>query len=323
MRCLPLLAFSVVTATFVNAAQAQEQDEGVPPVIVQVPKAAPKPPPPPATPPPGWTYPPNVHVGPDGSVDVHRTPEQGVDVHAETEDGTVHAYGCSRVQLDTSHASGNPTVAPCPPPPVYPYPYPYPYAYPAPSYYPAYYYPQALPPRKPKYAPDPTRQGALIASSLVFGLGTAAAGGAYLASVSPTCDENGFVVNCPHEPSKPALWAMGGFMTVTPSLPRLVMGDVGIAILLTALRGGSFAAGAIPDWKDKSYMLPVTFAFIVPATLGIVDLATTPHREQMEKREKEQMARDANKVKVRTLSPVVAKDERGNTLTSLAAGGTF
>lgn len=321
-----LFAASAALLTTSAAARAQEVDVEVAPPTPPAPPAPPLPPAPPA-------LPPNIHVAPDGSVDVHRTPDQGVDVHAQTEAGTVHAYSCSRVQLDPKTANGGTAVVqPCPQAAPSPYPYGY-YPYPPPAYYalPAYYYPApvyAPPPRRSRYAPDAARTGALIASSLAFGLGTAAAGGAYAAStMAPACSDlytyGSDYDSCQAHPSKAALWTMGAFMTVTPSIPRYVMGDVGMGVLFTALRGGSFAVGALPDWKDSTYVLPVTFAFIIPVTLGIVDLATTPHREQMEKREREAAARDANKVKLKSFGPTFAKDDRGDTIKSLAAGGTF
>ncbi|HVK63040.1 MAG TPA: hypothetical protein VM694_01130, partial [Polyangium sp.] len=188
---------------------------------------------------------------------------------------------------------------------------------------PAYAYPPPPPsiaPRKlkPRYAPDPGRRGALIASSIIFGLGTATTGAAYLISLgaSAAC---GATEICSVEPSKPALYAMGAILTITPSVPRFVMGDWGKGLLYTALRGGSFAAGTMIDWDDTTHLVPLTFAFLAPLTLGIVDLATTPHREQLEA--KKQSA--ASSFELRGLGPTVSYDLRGNTIPALGAFGTF
>jgi hypothetical protein len=279
---------------------------------------------------PSGPLPPNIVTYPDGSVTVTRTPEGGVDVHAQTASGTVHAYGCSRVDLDARTATG----APPPPCPVTAYPYPFPYVYPYPVMpYPAYLPPPRLPPPRPKYAPDPGRTGALIGASLVFGIGTAATGTAYAFSVAKSgetaCDTWG-AGGCStrrSEPSKAALYAMGGIMTVTPSIPRYVVGDVGLGLLFTALRGGSFAAGAFIDWKDdKSYVLPITFAFVVPLALGIVDLATTPHRETVDGSGKPAPAAAQKKplhVELAGLGPSAIPDGRGNLAPSVSAMGRF
>ncbi|MRG91278.1 hypothetical protein [Polyangium spumosum] len=282
-------------------------------------------PPPPLEPlPPGAPLPPNIVQHPDGRTTVTRTPEQGVDVHAQTPDGAVHAYGCGRVDVDPRATPPSPSAAqrgPCPLPHASPYPY-------APP--PTYVYPPPPPPppaapglpglrkQKPKYAPDPGRKGALIASSIIFGLGTATTGAAYIISLgaSAACDAS---EACNVEPSKSALYAMGAILTITPSVPRLVVGDWGKGLLFTALRGGSFAAGTMIDWDDKSHLVPVTFAFLAPLTLGIVDLATTPHREQLEAKKQ----RAAGGFELHGLGPTVSYDLRGNTIPAVGAIGTF
>jgi len=281
-------------------------------------------PPPPLEPlPPGAPLPPNIVQHPDGRTTVTRTPEEGVDVHAQTSDGTtVHAYGCGRVDVDPQGQAG--ATHPCPLPHASPYPYPYPYPPP-----PAYAYPPPPPPpaapglpglrkQKPRYAPDPGRRGALIASSIIFGLGTATTGAAYLISLgaSAACDASEV---CSIQPSKSALYAMGAILTITPSVPRFVVGDWGKGLLYTALRGGSFAAGTLIDWGDSTYLVPLTFAFLAPLTLGIVDLATTPHREQLAP--SKQSA--ANGFELHGLGPTVAYDLRGNTIPAVGAIGTF
>ncbi|WP_136927886.1 hypothetical protein [Polyangium fumosum] len=266
--------------------------------------------------PPGAPLPPHIVQHPDGRTTVTRTPEEGVDVHAQTSAGTVHAYECGRVDVDPRAPASASAHGACPLPHALPYPYPS-----APP--PAYAYPPPPPPiaprkPKPRYAPDPARRGALIASSIIFGLGTVTTGAAYLISLgaSAAC---GATEACSVEPSKSALYAMGAILTITPSVPRFVVGDWGKGLLYTALRGGSFAAGTMIDWDDPTRLVPLTFAFLVPLTLGIVDLATTPHREQLEA--KKQQA--ASSFELRGLGPTVAYDLRGNTIPALGAIGTF
>jgi len=293
---------------------------------------------PPATPPgdSSWTsdelpqlpagqLPPNVQTQPNGGVVVTRTPDRGVDVHARTPSGTVHAYGCDRVVFDPNDKSG-PAPAGAPPcaapPPQHPgyYPPQAGYSYP-PRYYPAYPAPQLMRREKPRYAPDPGRKGALIASSLVFGLGTLAAGSTYLLNIAERGNGNcPLLEGCENRDALPSLYALGAIMTVTPSIPRFVVGDVGMGLLWTGLRGGSFALGTAIDWGPDGAFMPITFAFIAPLTLGIIDLATTPHRENL----------GHNKVKVETasfhldgLGPTTMVDRGGNTVPAVGALGRF
>jgi hypothetical protein len=322
----------VALTTALLSASASAQDSGgnwFPPSPSPAPAPPPPAPPPPvASPPPAIPAPPpgfapaapapNIVTYPDGSTSVTRTPAGGVDVHAPTPSGTVHALGCDRVDVDARTrvaAAGSPCAAYWYPYPVY-QPYPYPYAYP---------YPARRPP-KPQHPPDPARTGALIASSLVFGLGTLAAGSAYVASVSESendlCAFDGAGGCKRDEPNKAALYAMGAFLTVPPSVPRFVVGEVGTALLLSGLRGGSFALGAFVDWDDDSEMVPVTLAFVVPLTLGIVDLATTPRRYKAEdtKRHSDSAALSPE---LRSIGPTATVDRRGSLLPALGASGVF
>jgi hypothetical protein len=315
------LAAALVTPT-VAAAQEPWIATTAPEPSEAAPAPMPAPPPRPVLVLPPGGVPSNVTTFPDGSVSVTRTPDGGVDVHAQTAAGTVHAYGCSRVDVDARTATG----AAAPPCPVTPYPYPFPYYAPYPVA-PYYYAPLRLEAPKPKHLPDPARTGALIASSLVFGLGTAVAGTAYVVSVADrsttTCDSwgTGGCQTRSSEPNKPALYAMGGIMTVTPSIPRYVVGDVGLGLLFTALRGGSFAAGAFVDWKDKTSATPVMLAFVVPLAIGVVDLATTPHRDK--ELERAQAKARPKTFELAGVGPSAIPDHAGNLAPSVAAMGRF
>jgi hypothetical protein len=270
--------------------------------------------------PPAQKLPDNVHVHPNGNVVVERTDERKVDVHARTPSGTVHAYGCDRVVFDPSDKSGPlppgaapPCAAPGAPPPP-------PHAYPPPRYYPTAYE-GPVRPAKPRYAPDPARKGALIASSLVFGLGTVAAGTTYVVNIAERgVGDCALLEGCGNKQALPALYAMGAIMTLTPSIPRFVVGDWGMGLLWTGLRGGSFALGSAINWGSDGAIMPITFSFLAPLTLGIIDLATTPHRENLRPKH----------VKVETVSfhldgfgPTTMVDRGGNTVPALGAMGRF
>jgi hypothetical protein len=112
-------------------------------------------------------------------------------------------------------------------------------------------------------------------------------------------------------------------MTVTPSIPRFVVGDWGMGLLWTGLRGGSFALGSAINWgPDANAIMPLTFSFIAPLTLGIIDLATTPHRENLRPK--------GAKVETETASfhldgfgPTTMVDRGGNNVPALTAMGRF
>lgn len=260
--------------------------------------------------------PPHVVPQPNGGVVVHRTPEEGVDVEAQTSAGRVRAYGCGRVEVDPTQASPPPCpYAPPPPAPPgghagygsYQYPTTYPGYAPPPTTW-TYAYPFQGPTKKPKDPPDPARRAAIITSSLLFGLGTVGAGSAFVVSVAVD------------RPSEPALYTLGGVLTLSPSLPRFVVGDWGVGLLLTAVRGGSFAAGAFVDWKDETYILPTMLSFVVPFTVGIVDLATTPKRKRPEPQVGKHVA---SSVRLTGAGPSITYDLAGKAAPALGVTGLF
>ncbi|MBK8253399.1 MAG: hypothetical protein IPK82_12125 [Polyangiaceae bacterium] len=265
--------------------------------------------------------PPNVKVQPNGGVVVTQTPDQKVDVHARTPSGTIHAYGCDRVVFDPNDKSGPlppgvaapPCAAPPPPPPPPPA-----YGY-QPRYYPAYT-PVVGRREKPRYAPDPGRKAALIASSLVFGLGTVASGTTYIVNIADRgVGDCSLIESCGNRDARTSLLAMGAIMTFTPSIPRFVVGDWKLGLLWTGLRGGSFALGSAINWGADGAIMPVTFSFLAPLTLGIIDLATTPHRENLEPKVKVETA----SLKLDGFGPTAMVDQRGNTVPALGAMGRW
>jgi hypothetical protein len=144
-----------------------------------------------------------------------------------------------------------------------------------------------------EYAPDPGRKAAMIASPIVFGVGAAVAGIAYLTARGQTnCNyatvqtNNGSfnqTVNCTSGDTAPPLVMYDVIVGAVPSAPRWVVGDVGGALLYTGLRGSSLIVASVVDWGNGSnnWVGPFMLGFLVPITLGIVDLATTPHREDL------------------------------------------
>jgi hypothetical protein len=344
-----LAAASLLVAPAFAQAEDEPQVEPGPPAPPPPPPEPPAPPPPPrrahrteqaptvapALPPQGVVVqtspagpddppPPNVSIGPHGSVVVTQTPAGPVDVHAPTPDGMVHAYGCSRVEVDprtrtpvapVAAAPGQPTCPPYYVPyPVYPYPYPV-YAGP---YVPYYRY---MPPPKPRYAPDPQRSSAIALGAVAFGVGTLGAGTWYLEQKIE--DTSGFG---PHHAAnltseRAALVTLGAAEIIPASIPRFVMGDVGMALLFSGLRAGSFAIGALPNWGKDNWAAPLTFAFAAPVALSIVDLATTPHREQMIRRAAPVSAKQT--VHLDGIAPTVAFDPRGNAMPAIGALGRF
>lgn len=204
----------------------------------------------------------------------------GVTVVAPTAGGgQVTATGCQTVVVQ-----GNPTLVA-------------PGGGPCPTYAP--YQPYSAPavaPPVPKYAPDPDRKAALLASTIFFGVGTGVAGIVYLVQWgndrTTVCDTGTGCRRVDADPgrARASLMTYGAILTLTPSIPRFVVGDTTRGLVYTGLRVASFAAAALIDWgsnSDTKWQGPVLLGFAAPLTLGIIDLATTPHREDLIEREKE------------------------------------
>ena len=133
------------------------------------------------------------------------------------------------------------------------------------------------------YAPDPARKGALIASSIGWGLGTLVLGGGYLSvhgNESCTYDSTANTSQCTQRDALDYLVAYDLNMAIVPSIPRWVVGDYTGALIFTALRGGSVVAASVIPGNDA--FAPVVLGFLVPVTLGIVDSVFTPHRESLQ-----------------------------------------
>lgn len=134
------------------------------------------------------------------------------------------------------------------------------------------------------YTPDRTRRGAIIASSIVWGVGALVLGGGYLAAhgnetctYTPTTSGAG---TCTQDSATDWLVAYDLDMAIVPSSPRWAVGDVTGALIFTGLRGASVAAASLVQSDDA--FGPVVLGFLVPVTLGVLDLVFTPHRESIQ-----------------------------------------
>jgi hypothetical protein len=265
------------------------------------------------------TVPAPVPPGSPGSTTVVAPPGSGgVTVVAPGPNGgSVTASGCSTVVVQGQPTLVGPGGAPCPT--LQPYqPYQQPYYGPPPVYE-----------ARPRYARDPERSGALIASAVGFGVGTAVAGIAYLVAYAEQNDHCGetrwgtgdstYVDNSGCGKARTSLITYGAIVTFVPSIPRFVVGDSTKGLIYTALRGASFATAALIDWGDKSdsrWQGPFLLGFAAPLTLGIIDLATTPHREDLEEK--------SAKAGITSVSPVAVGDGHGRVSGGmLAMGGLF
>jgi hypothetical protein len=145
-----------------------------------------------------------------------------------------------------------------------------------------------------EYARDPGRKAAIIAAPIVFGVGGAVAGLAYLAArANPTTNcspgwdtstqQQTTICTTDNTNGNMALWTYNIIVAGVPSAPRWVVGDVMGAVVYTGLRTASVVAASTIQWGSdtSSWIGPFMLGFLAPITLGIVDLATTPHREDL------------------------------------------
>lgn len=251
----------------------------------------------------------------------------GVTVVAPTPGGgTVTATGCSTVVVNGAPTLIGPGGAPCPSN-AYPSYAPYAPAYPAAA---------ASPPTmpyydvRPRYAHDSERKAALIGSSIGFGVGGGIAGIMYLVQYSEErdrCNDYRYVRYSDGTSSyekdtsgcgtggaaRASLITYGAIVTFLPSIPRFVVGDTTKGLIYTGLRGVSFATAALVNWGDNGdtrWQGPFLLGFVAPVTLGIIDLATTPHREDLVEKEK---------AGITGVSPVALADKQGKTHGALLA----
>jgi hypothetical protein len=242
----------------------------------------------------------------------------GITVVAPTPGGgTVTATGCTSVVVNGAPTLIGPGGAPCPTYPAYA-----PYAPPPPPTMPYYDV-------RPRYAHDSERKAALIGSAIGFGVGGGIAGIMYLVQYTEErdrCNDYRYVrysdgtsryekdsSGCGGGAARASLITYGAIVTFLPSIPRFVVGDTTKGLIYTGLRGVSFATAALVNWGDNGdtrWQGPFLLGFVAPITLGIIDLATTPHREDLVEKEK---------AGITGISPVALADKQGKTHGALLA----
>jgi hypothetical protein len=172
--------------------------------------------------------------------------------------------------------------------------------------------------RSDKYEPDSARKAAIIASPLFFGIGGAVFGIAYLSQKgSQRCTYDSVSGSvCMTNNAVPALVAYDATVALVPSIPRAVVGDVNGALIYSGLRGASVLVASLVSWGDdsSSWMGPFTLGFAVPVTLAIVDLATTPHREDLRPHDEapSETAAAAPRVHVTSVTPAAVTDSENH-----------
>jgi len=247
----------------------------------------------------------------------------GVTVVAPTPGGgSVTASGCATVVVNGSPTLIGPGGMPCPTSGAPQYP----------NYAPYSGTPYAPPPTmpyydvRPRYAPDPDRKAAQIGASIGFGVGAGIAGIMYMVQYSEEqdrCRYGRYVQysdgtssyerqdNCGGG-ARASLITYGAIVTFLPSLPRFVVGDTTKGLIYTGLRGAAFATAALVDWGDDGdtkWQGPFLLGFVAPITLGIIDLATTPHREDLVEKEKAALRKPG----INGVMPIAMTEKNGQT----------
>ncbi len=191
---------------------------------------------------------------------------------------------------------------------------------------------------RPKFAPDPERGGAIALGAVALGIGSIVLGGWYASSVGSDYDacqmahpiqrttaygtytDYNSYTGCRASGGLGALSLYTALMSFAPTLPHFVVGDSTNGWIWSAVIASSIGLGKLVDMADSSVRDVGTggalLGFVLPATLGIVALATTPHREDLAHKH------DKPKVEGFALTPLLAPG--GGTNGALASmTGTF
>ena len=133
---------------------------------------------------------------------------------------------------------------------------------------------------------DPGRTGALVASSIGFGLGVPiTAFGVFASQLSP-CEHSSCVQSDAGRNEWLAAYAV--HVVIVPSIPRMVVGDWAGAALFGGGRAALLGLAVLSSHSESSGSAGIAFAGVLfPIAVGIVDLATTPRRAVREEESKE------------------------------------
>jgi len=138
----------------------------------------------------------------------------------------------------------------------------------------------SAPPAEAPYAPDPARS---TAAAVGWSLWLAELLVPPAALVATRLGDIGCKVDCEASGRLPLVLTTLPAV-FTPSIPRWVVGAKTSAIVLTSVRAASWITGTALVAKDYSKYGGVAFVatYVVPLAIGLMDLAATPHREDLE-----------------------------------------
>jgi hypothetical protein len=157
---------------------------------------------------------------------------------------------------------------------------------------------------RPKFAPDSERGGAIVIGALAISIGALGVGSWYANSVHDdvaACKmahatphtSNGYTYSdygegysgCSASGGIGPLLAYTSLMSFAPTLGHFVVGSTTRGWVYATVIASSIAFGKVLDASTSGVNDVGTggmlFGFIIPTTLGIVALATTPHREDL------------------------------------------
>jgi hypothetical protein len=142
---------------------------------------------------------------------------------------------------------------------------------------------------RPKFKKDTGRSAAIALSAVAQGVGSLLTLSLYLQATERsdcTYTGNPYSYHCDRSNGVPELLLYGGLMTLAPAIPRMVVGDGTGAAWFSAGIVTSIALGKVIDSSEKEFREPgagfALFGFVGAAAIGIIELATTPHREDLE-----------------------------------------
>lgn len=130
----------------------------------------------------------------------------------------------------------------------------------------------------------------MIIAPIAFGLGSMVTGIGYLTErktchTEYTVDANYAYTSSVRQCNDATGWmlAYAGVNAVIPGLARFTVGDTSRALLYAAARGASITAASVIDWGSSAggEMVAGVLGFAAPVALAVVDMATTPHREDL------------------------------------------